>query len=153
MQAWTELLLNLKWKHYAIALLTALVLVGPGFLIIAKYHPDYLVGLDVFKLMILAGALTLPIAIMNAGLLTVTQFDDRPQDAGENMDSVWMISAFGTIAVFYSALWIAYSYSLSFKQMVYAGTCLEVGFIGFILFLQWDSKRVRARLRDDDRDG
>ncbi len=113
---------ELEPRHYVVGVVTVMLLAGPGFLVIFLYRPTLIVSLDIFKLMVASGALTLPLAAVNF----FAAWSLWSEDDSIDVDGVWVLDSALTTLLLYIALYAAYLQQLPFKQFTLLAMAFEV---------------------------
>lgn len=119
---------KLKGWHFLVGVLAFLAVIGPGFLIIYRYHPELVEKYDIAKLLVFSASLTLPVLIAN--LIAVSLCE--PSKEKPDLKFGLYMAAFGTFATLYGGLFLAYILRLSFRSMALVVAVLTVFLALFI---------------------
>jgi hypothetical protein len=110
-------ILKLEYKQIWLCISGFLGTVGAGFLIVLLFKPEFIEKYDIFKLLVLSLALTLPLLPINA-VTTAFLYDPLPDDCknetARNVDITKGALGLNAVVI-YSSLLICYFRSLDFK--------------------------------------
>jgi multisubunit Na+/H+ antiporter MnhC subunit len=115
--SWPSEMLKLEYKHIWLCVLIFLCTIAAGFLVVFHFKPELVEKYDIFKLVVLSLALTLPLLSINAvtaAFLYDRLPDDYESETAKNVDitrGALMLNAI----VIYVALLVCYFASLNFN--------------------------------------
>lgn len=120
---------KLDMSIVGVGLFSFIATIGPGLLLIFLYDKELVVSLDVIKLSLLSGAITLPIIFANIiGVAIIAGAEGRKKLKREDE---WFFAVLWTIFCLYGPILISCFSPLSVKQMLF--TIVEFEIALFIL--------------------
>jgi hypothetical protein len=129
---WISEIRKLEYKHIWLCVSIFMGTIGAGFLIVFHFKPELVEKYDVFKLVVLSLALTLPLLPINA-VITGFLYDRLPDDyenkTAKNVDITRGALGLNAVVIYISLL-ICYFWSFKFKQFFWIVVGLEI----FMLF-------------------
>jgi hypothetical protein len=118
---------ELNQKHYMLLICSVLALFGPGFLCLFFYKGSLILSLDIFKLLLLSGSLSLPVIVLNyAGIVYAFSVEKEEDKAAPAV--TWGMSTTFSAGILYIGLYVAYFIGLDFRHFTYVLLGLEGGF-------------------------
>jgi hypothetical protein len=109
---------SLKRHHISLGLMTFVGVVAPGFLMIFHFRPALVVQCDAIKLLLLSVALTLPVIVLNYFLAWFSAPHLWHKKGTSDIELVLFLSLLGAVPTLYGALFSAYLFHLTFRQML-----------------------------------
>ena len=94
------------------AIMAFLSVVSPGVLLIYLYNPELFASLETLKLILFSVSLSLPIVFLNIPVAEIANTDDN------NIFEKLSLAFFLSIIIFYTAILIAYAFSLIFSDFL-----------------------------------
>lgn len=131
---------KLKGRHFLFGLIAFLGTIGPGFLIIYRYHPELVEKYDIGKLVLFASALTLPFSF--AYLLTYIAVETSNKETSVEPNDGMLFGVFASTFVLNLAVAASYFFEWSFRRVM-TSVC---GLTGLVLAAALLYGLVRAAL-------
>jgi hypothetical protein len=130
--SWPSDILKLEYKHIWLCISVFLGTIAAGFLIVFHFKPELVEKYDIFKLLVLSLALTLPLLLINA-VIAAFLYDRLPDDyeneTAKNVDITKGALGLNAVVIYFSLL-VCYFASLHFKWFLGIVAGLEI----FMLF-------------------
>lgn len=134
---WVSEIRKLEYKHIWLCISIFMGTIGAGFLIVFHFKPELVEKYDVFKLVVLSLALTLPLLPINAvitGFLYDRLPDDYENETAKNVDITKGTLGLNAVVIYFSLL-ICYFWSFNFKWFFWIVLGLEILMLFGSIFL------------------
>jgi hypothetical protein len=125
---WISEIRKLEYKHIWLCFSIFMGTISAGFLIVFHFKPELVEKYDVFKLLVLSLALTLPLLPINAvitGFLYHRLPDDYENEMAKNVDMTKGALGLNAVVIYFSLL-ICYYWSFNFKRFFWIVAGLEI---------------------------
>jgi hypothetical protein len=130
-----------KISDFLLCVAVFLATVAPGFLILYLYKPTFVKELDIFKLLLFSGSLTLPGFLLNVLFMAAATTNIKNWSLKEDISTSSILSFFA----YYIIITIAYFLGLTFRFFIFAMIGLEaiLGICSFLVaYIQENRKKT-----------